>query len=151
MPFGKNKRSLALFFLITSIIEEAVLLVVLVWLLPFSGLSLPLWFILLILIAWAGSSYLSFWIAKKNAEKKPVTGVEAMVGTACRTTTSLCPTGYVQAGTELWRARSNSGDIAADVEVMITEIKGLTIYVNLSSDSVTNKELDLHPATLHKK
>ncbi|MFC1972527.1 NfeD family protein [Chloroflexota bacterium] len=55
-----------------------------------------------------------------------------MVGIICKTTTPLCSEGYVQAsqaGIELWRARSISGDIDAGVEVVIVGMKGLTLFV----------------------
>jgi membrane protein implicated in regulation of membrane protease activity len=138
---GKNKGSFALFCLVTTIIEEAVLVAVLLWLLPHFGINIPIWLFVVLVLAWAGWSYLTYRLGKSAISKTPAVGPEAMVGTICQTTTSLCPVGYVQAGTELWRAYSIAGDIDAGVEVVIVGIKGLTLFVAVFPDTGTNKTL----------
>jgi len=92
---GKNKRSFALFCLVTTVIEEAVLVAVLLWLLPRFGITIPLWLFIVLVLAWAGWSYLTYRLGKKTIGKTPTVGPEAMVGTLCQTTTPLCPVGYV--------------------------------------------------------
>jgi membrane protein implicated in regulation of membrane protease activity len=139
---GKNKGSFALFCLVTTIIEEAVLVAVLLWLLPHFGINIPIWLFVVLVLAWAGWSYLTYRLGKSAIGRPPAVGPEAMIGTICQTTTPLCPKGYVQSGTELWRAYSIAGDIDAGVEVVIVGIKGLTLFVMLSSDTGTNKPLN---------
>ena len=139
---GKNKRSFELFCLVTTIIEELVLVAVLLWLLPQFGINIPIWLFIALVLTWAGWSYLTYRLGKSAIGRPPAVGPEAMVGTICQTTTPLCPKGYVQSGTELWRAYSIAGDIDAGVEVVIVGIKGLTLFVMLSSDTGTNKPLN---------
>ena len=122
-------RSFALFCLVTTVIEEAVLIAVLLWLLPHFGISIPIWLFVALVLVWAAWSYLTYRLGKTAIGKTPAVGPEAMVGIICKTTTPLCPEGYVQAGIELWRARSISGDIDAGVEVVIVGMKGLTLFV----------------------
>jgi membrane-bound ClpP family serine protease len=135
MRCSKKKQSFAIFCLATTIVEEVVLVAVLLWLLPHFNINIPLWLFILIVLAWAAWSYLTYRLGKNAIGRSPVVGSEAMVGTCCQTITRLCPSGYVQAGTELWRAYSIAGDIDAGVKVVIVGIKGLTLFVILSSDT----------------
>ena len=125
----KRIRSFTLFCLVTTVIEEAVLIAVLLWLLPHFGISIPIWLFVALVLAWAAWSYLTYRLGKTAIGKTPAVGPEAMVGTICQTTTPLCPKGYVQVGIELWRACSISADIDAGVEVVIVGMKGLTLFV----------------------
>ena len=130
---GKNKGSFALLSLITTILEEAVLIAVLTWLLPHFGISVPIWLSVILVLAWAGWSYLTYRLGEKTIGKTPAIGPEAMIGSVCRATTRLCPTGYVQAGPELWRACSIAGDVDAGVEVVVIGMKELTLFVTPSA------------------
>ncbi len=132
---GKKKRSFALFSLVTTIIEEIVLMAVLLGLLPHSGISIPIWLVMVLALAWAAWSYLTYRLGKKVIGKPPVVGPETMVGLRCTTTMPLSPMGYVQAGSELWRACSIAGDIDAGVEVVTVGMKGLTLFVTPSIDT----------------
>jgi membrane protein implicated in regulation of membrane protease activity len=144
MPSSKNKGSFALFCLITSVIEEAVLVAVLLWVLPLFGIRIPIWLLIGLVLAWAGWSYLTYRLGQSAIGKTPAVGSETMIGTICQTTTPLCPVGYVQVGTELWRACSVCGDIGAGAELVIIGIKGLTLFVSLPSDASINKGLTRH-------
>ena len=126
---GKNKGSFALFCLVTTIIEEVVLVAALLWLLPHFGIIIPTWLFITLVLTWAGWSYLTYRLGKSTIGRPPAVGPEAMVGTIYQTTTPLCPAGYVKAGTELWRARSLAGDIAEKTEVTVRDIKRLTLFV----------------------
>lgn len=132
---GKKIRSFALFCLVTTVIEEAVLIAVLLWLLPRFGISIPIWLFVVLVLAWVAWSYLTYRLGERVIAKTPAVGPETMVGVMCRTTTPLCPVGYVQAGSELWRACSIAGDIDAGVEVVIIGMKGLTLFVTPSIDT----------------
>ncbi len=131
----KGKRSFALFCLVTTIIEEVVLIAVVLWLLPQFGISIPIWLFVVLVLAWAAWSYLTYRLGKGVIGKTPAVGPEAMVGIICRTTTPLSPVGYVQADIELWRACSIAGDIDVGVEVVTVGIKGLTLFVTPSIDT----------------
>ena len=131
----KRIGSFTLFCLVTTVIEEVVLIAVLLWLLPHFGISISIWLSAVLVLAWAAWSYLTYQLGKRSIGKPPVVGPEAMVGIICKTTTPLCPEGCVQAGIELWRARSISGDIDAGVEVVIVGMKRLTLFVISSVDT----------------
>jgi hypothetical protein len=50
---GEKMRSFALLCLVTTIIEEAVLTAVLLWLLPYFGISIPFWPFVVLVLSWA--------------------------------------------------------------------------------------------------
>ena len=52
-----------------------------------------------------------------------------MVGCYGKTTTPLIPGGYVQVGSELWRALSTGPNIDEEEEVVVIEVKRLTLFV----------------------
>ena len=115
--------------IVTTLIYELALIAVVLWGLPRLGIYIPMPGLVVLVLAWAAWSYLTYWLGKGAIGKTPAVGPEAMVGIICRTTTPLCPLGYVQAGIELWRAYSISGDVDAGVEVVTVGMKGLTLFV----------------------
>jgi membrane-bound ClpP family serine protease len=137
MVHGKGKKSFIFFNLATTTIEEAVLLLVLYGILPWFGVITPIWLVCIIVLAWAAWSYLTYRIGARTIDRMPILGAEALVGTRGITTTLLSPTGYVRTGSELWQAHSVSGEINAEVEVVIVEVKGLTLLV-IPSPEITD-------------
>ena len=61
--------------------------------------------------------------------KKPVTGIESMIGMKCRVTESLNPTGMVAIKNEYWRAESVDGEIEAGEEAEVVDSSGLMLKV----------------------
>jgi membrane-bound ClpP family serine protease len=129
MAHTKDKRSFILFNLATTVVEETALMVVLLWLLPKLGMEVHPWLVIVLAVAWGAWSYLTYRIGARTLNIIPVVGAEALPGVRCRTITPLSPGGYVQAGSELWRAHSTAGDINSEVDVVIVEVKGLTLLV----------------------
>jgi membrane-bound ClpP family serine protease len=132
MVHRKGNRSFALFNLATTAAEETALMVVLLWLLPKLGMDVPPWLVIVLAVAWGAWSYLTYRIGARTLNILPVVGAEALPGVRCRTITPLSPGGYVRAGSELWKAHSIAGDIDSEVEVLIVEVKGLTLLVTQS-------------------
>lgn len=124
----------SLFSLVTAIIEEAILILLLLWVLPWLGVSIPVWLVIVMALAWGAWSYLTYHLGKRLVGRRPAVGAETLVGARCRTTTPLSPVGYVQVGNELWRACSKVGDIDAEVEVVIVGLKGVTLFVMYPQD-----------------
>lgn len=65
----------------------------------------------------------------KAQKRKPVTGLEAMIGLKGITLTDLVPDGRVKVQGEMWNASSVSGNINKGEEVRINAIKKFTLYV----------------------
>ena len=127
--WGKRRKSFTAFNIVTTVIEEAILVVFLAVILPAVGVNVPLYIIAVSAAAWAGWSFLTYRLGLRAIEKTPATGAEALVGAKCRTTVPLEPVGYIKIRNEQWLARSITGEIQSGVEVVIIEVKGLTLMV----------------------
>lgn len=60
---------------------------------------------------------------------KPVSGANTLIGQTAVTLGTLAPSGQVSVAGEIWRAVSLSGAIEANENVIVKEIKELTLYV----------------------
>jgi membrane-bound ClpP family serine protease len=147
---SRGKRSFILFNLATTAAEETVLMVIMLWLLPSLGMDVPPWIVIVLAMVWAAWSYLTYRIGAKTIEKIPVVGAEALVGVRCITTTPLSPVGYIRAGNELWRAQSIAGDVNIEVEVVVVEVKGLTLLVTPSPEIASGNGHNTSPSPLTK-
>jgi membrane-bound serine protease (ClpP class) len=65
----------------------------------------------------------------KAQRRKPVMGVESMLGETAETIGPLNPSGKVKMQGEIWNAISVSGNINMGEKVRVKEIKNLTLYV----------------------
>ena len=65
----------------------------------------------------------------KALQRKPVTGIESMIGETAEIFESLNPEGRVRIHGEIWKAISVSGKMDAGEKVRVTNIKDLTLYV----------------------
>jgi membrane protein implicated in regulation of membrane protease activity len=145
MHIDKKRRWHTLYSLVSILIEEAAIIAVALWVLPHFGIKIPFWILIVLVIAWAIYSYLGFRIGRKTLSKAPVVGTEAMIGLRCKATTTLSPGGYVRVDGELWAAYSVAGDISPGTEMVITEVKGLTVFVRpLSSADSDEPESNNH-------
>lgn len=149
MVHTKSKRSFALFNLATTAAEEIALILGLLWFLPKLGIIVPPWLVIVLVMAWGAWSYLTYRIGARTLNILPVVGAEALPGVRCKTITPLSPGGYVQAGSELWKAHSIAGDINSEVEVVIVEVKGLTLLVRQPPEIATGngQNSSSHPLT----
>jgi membrane-bound ClpP family serine protease len=135
MPADKQKRAYTLYSLVRLLFDEAVLAAVVLWIMPGVGINVPLWLLILFMVAWAVYSCLTSGLVAKVISKVAAVGPEVLIGIECTTTTPLQPDGYVWVGTELWRARSVSGNIDVEAEVVIVGVKRLTLLVKTSTDT----------------
>ena len=135
MPADKKKRAYTLYSLVRTLFDEAALAAVVLWLLPRFGINIPVWLVVVFMVAWAVYSYLTSRLVEKVIGRAVAVGAEALVGVKCTATTPLFPDGNVRVGTELWRARSIAGDIDIGAEVVIVAINRLTLLVEPSTDT----------------
>lgn len=122
----KYKRYTA-YTIITTLFEEAALMAVVLWLLPSFGINIPLWGLILMMVALGAYNGVAYWLGKKALAKKPM--ISPDIGSRGRTTTPISPRGYVRVNGELWQA-SSSATIDAGREVSIVGIEGMTLLVS---------------------
>jgi membrane protein implicated in regulation of membrane protease activity len=121
----------------TSLLEEAALVAVVLWLLPMVAINIPLWGLILMMVALGVYNYMNYRLGKKALVKKPMISLD--IGSRGRTTTPVSPKGYVRVNGELWQASSNS-IIDSGEEIAVVGIEGMTLLVSpVEKDSSTSK------------
>jgi membrane-bound serine protease (ClpP class) len=113
--------------IITTLLEEAVLVAVVLWLLPSFGINIPLWGLILMIVALGAYSCVTYRLGRKAIVKKPM--ISPDIGSRGRTTTPISPTGYVRVNGELWQA-SSSSTIDAGEEIAVVGIEGMTLLIS---------------------
>ncbi len=119
--------------------EEAALVAVVLWLLPRFGINISVWLLIVFMLAWAIYSCLTSRLVAKVIGRAAAVGPETLIGVKCTTTTPLLPDGYVRVGTELWQARSMTGNVEIGTEVVIVGINRLTLLVKPSVDTILDE------------
>ena len=120
-------RKFTAYSITTSILEEAALVAVVLWLLPGFGINIPLWGLILLMIALGAYSYVTSRLEKKALDKKPM--ILPDIGSRGKVTTPLTPKGYVRIGSERWKASSINSTIDTGGEVIVVGIEGMTLLV----------------------
>jgi membrane protein implicated in regulation of membrane protease activity len=132
----KHRRYTAL-AITTSLLEEAALVAVVLWLLPRVEINIPLWGLILMMIALGVYNYINYRFGKKALVKKPMISLD--IGSRGRTTTPISPKGYVRVNGELWQA-SSSSTIDAGEEITVVGIEGMTLLISpVEKDNRTRK------------
>ena len=120
-------RKFTAYAITTSILEEAALVAVVLWLLPGFGINIPLWGLILSMIALGAYSYITYRLEKKALDKKPM--ILPDIGSRGKVTIPVSPRGYVRIGAELWKASSTGSNIDKGEEIVIVGIQGMTLLV----------------------
>lgn len=115
--------------IITTALEETAIAVVGLWLLPKIDINLPLFAIILIMLAWAGFAVFTYHMGSRALRKKPEGGLSDMLGTRGEVVKRLDPEGMVRIRGELWKAKSAGRKIETGEEVTVVGQKGLKLIV----------------------
>ncbi len=94
---------------------------------PFIRISKAL--IISISIIMGAFSFVIVNVILKNLKRKPFSGKEGLIGKIATVKKDLTPKGFVLLQGELWKAISESDIIPAGNEVIVTDVKGLTLKV----------------------
>lgn len=88
------------------------------------------WSVIFSVTAVSGLFFLFIVMMGLRAQRTiPVSGANALIGKSAETIEELNPSGQVRIVGETWNAISLSGKVKANEEVIVKEIKGLTLYV----------------------
>ena len=136
-------RAYTIYSIITTLLQEAALAGVVLWILPQFDISIPLWILIIVMVAFGIWGYISYRMCKKTLDKEIVTSSTAMIGKKGRATTSLNPEGIIRIHGQLWKARADS-TMDEDEEVVIMGIKGLTLFVTRSENHNLSDGTNMH-------
>jgi membrane-bound serine protease (ClpP class) len=122
-------RSLLIWRIFTSLLEEAALVAVVLWGLPLMNVHLPVWTLVPTSIALGVWNVYTYRQASRAMRVKPVAGLEDMIGTRGEVVGRLNPSGQVKIRGELWTAEAESGEMKSGRKVVVVGQKGLRLTV----------------------
>ena len=125
----RSARWHTIYSIISTLLEEAGIALLLLWLLPFFGLVVPWWIVILAMAGFAVFSYFMYRIGHPTILFKEVSAPDSIVGQTAVVERPLEPEGYVRVCGELWRACSADGRADRGQEVIVTAIDGLKLTV----------------------
>ncbi len=123
MPKRINIR--LLLTIIISLVDEAIIIFVLVFVLSRFGIEMPLWLIITLVLIFSVITYVIYRTLKKN----PLLGFDNMIGKSGMTVNQIARRGTVKIDRELWAAEVDGENIEAGEEVTVIGQTGLKLKV----------------------
>ncbi|MFH1003607.1 MAG: NfeD family protein [Chloroflexota bacterium] len=117
------------FAIISTTLEEAALVIIVLWGLPQLGIRLPLGGLIALMVAWGAFSVFIYRMGSRALRQKPTDGLPAMPGGTGKAVTHLDPEGLVSIRGELWVAKSAGGKIESGAAVTVVAQDGLKLTV----------------------
>jgi membrane-bound ClpP family serine protease len=118
--------------IVSTILEEAALVAIVLVGLPELGIKIPIAALIALMIGWAFIAVIIYRAGSRALRRKPVSGLEAIIGSKGKVVKTLDPEGLIRVGTELWRARSAGNSIDVGQEVTIVGQEGIKLIVRPS-------------------
>jgi membrane-bound ClpP family serine protease len=115
--------------IISTGLEEAAIWAVWRWALPGTGVDLPLFLLIIMMIAWAVLSICLFIFTTRALKRQVQAGLPSMVGTGGKAASRLAPKGMVKIRGELWGAIAEGDTINTGEDILVIEQKGLKLIV----------------------
>lgn len=128
--------------IISTILEEAAIVVIVRWGLPEINVHIPLWGLILVMIAWLSYSIFTFKMGTRALKKTPVANLSNMIGSKGKVVSSLSPQGMVMIKGELWVANSTGGNLEPGGEVIVVGQDRLKLVVQDINENDNTEKVD---------
>ena len=115
--------------IVSTVLEEVALAAGVLWGLPKLDIHIPLWVLIIVMLAWGAYTIITYRMGSRALRRKPVHGLTAMLGSEGKVVSSLVPEGLVRIKGELWRAKSASGRLDTGEKVIVVGQDGLKLTV----------------------
>ncbi|MBA7614510.1 hypothetical protein ES703_21775 [subsurface metagenome] len=118
--------------IISNSMEEVAIVVIVLWGLPKLNIHIPIWGLILMMVAWAAYSIFSFRLGTRALKSKQVVGLPDMIGCRGVVVSPLAPEGLVKVKGELWVAKSAGGEMKKGGGVIVVGQERLKLVVHES-------------------
>lgn len=112
------------------LIEEAILVAVVLWLLPIFNINIPLGGLVILMAALAVYSYIMYRVGRPMFLIKPKVAAENIIGDEGTVTKRLAPQGYVKVKGVLWKAMCEEAELEVGDEIVVVGIERLKLIVS---------------------
>ena len=110
-------------------LQEAVLFAIWRWGLPYIGIELPVYVLILGMIALLVYSIVAFRVVSRTSSRKAVVGLPDMIDGKGKAVSPLSPEGQVRIKDEIWSAWATDEDIDRGEEIIVVGQDGLKLIV----------------------
>ena len=115
--------------IISTILEEAAIVAIVRWGLPQIDVHIPLPGLIALMVVWLAYSVFTYRMGTRALMKKQLVGLPDMIDSKGKVVSPLAPEGLVRIRGELWVAKSASGEMKSDGEVIVVGQDGLKLVV----------------------
>ena len=122
-------KQFTVYAIVSTLLEEIAIAVIGLWLLPELGIHIPIWAVVLIMVAWATYNIITYRPSKRALDKDIPSPAEDMIGCEGTARTRLDPDGMVQVRGAFWKATATDSAIDNGEEIVVVGIKRLTLLV----------------------
>lgn len=126
-----------------TIFEETVLVVIVLLVLPQFNIHIPLWGLVLLIVALAIVGYVSYRIGKPTFFLRLRVAPEAIIGHEGRVVRPLTPEGCVKVQGVLWKATCAEAELEAGDEVVVVGIYRLKLIVCPKGKNIDGRSAEL--------
>lgn len=119
--------------IVTSLLDEAAVVAVMLWGLSRLGIEVPLWALITLVMAFGAFAVVSYRVGSRALGRPPLPGLGTMVGMRGRAVSPLAPEGMVRTNGELWRAIAARGQIDLGEEITVVRQEGFKLTVARSN------------------
>ena len=123
-----------------GMIEEAILVAVVLWLLPLFNINVPLWGLAILMAGLAAHSFNMYRLGRPTFLIKPKVAAENIIGDEGTVTKRLAPEGYVKVKGVLWKATCDETELEIGDEVVVVGIERLKLIVSPKARAVHDKK-----------
>jgi len=119
--------------IISTLLEEAAIVVVVLYGLPQLGITIPLPGLIALMVVWLAWSVIIYRIGSRALRRKPYDILPHMAGCKGKVVSPLAPEGLVRIKGELWMATSAGGVLSLGEKIVVVEQDGLKLVVRQDS------------------
>jgi membrane-bound ClpP family serine protease len=120
--------------IVSTLLEEAALVVIVLWGLPQLDIHIPLAALIAVMVAWAAFAVFTYRKGTRALGKKPVIDLLPMVGSKGEVVSPLDPEGVIKIKGERWIAKSVRGRLDTGEEVTVVGQEGLKLIVRKGTE-----------------
>jgi len=121
--------------IVSTLLEEAALVAVVLWGLPKLGIHIPLAVLIVLMVAWGAYTVITYRAGSRALRRKPEI-LLPLIGSKGKVVSPLSPEGLVRIKGELWQATSAGGNVDTGEEVIVVGQNGLKLICNSSTNDL---------------
>jgi membrane protein implicated in regulation of membrane protease activity len=124
--------------IVGTLVEEAALVIIVLWGLPHVGIHVPWWGLAILMAGLAVVAYATYRIGKGTFAVRHKGALEALVGGEGKVVKPLAPVGYVKIRGELWKAVCEESKLEVGDKVIVVGVDGMMLIVRLKASGEHN-------------